>query len=319
MNSTSIVFGGSGFVGTHLSRRLAAAGRAVISVDRRPPSAPVQGVEYRTGDVRDLSEFEVPAGTTRFYNLAAVHTTPGHPDHEYYETNIAGAVEITALAERSGVRDIVFTSSISVYGPGEDTKTEDTKLRPVSAYGWSKMLAERVHRAWQQRADDRKLVVVRPAVVFGPGEGGNFTRLAALLKKGFFVYPGRKDTIKACIYVDDLVDAIEYAAAKPEPYILFNGSYPQQYTLEQIVETMIRDYFPGARTVMVPRGIVKGAATALRSVNALNIGIHPDRVEKLVRSTDVYPKWLVSEGFGFPNALQEALRRWAEATNRRFD
>jgi hypothetical protein len=54
-------------------------------------------------------------------------------------------------------------------------------------------------------------------------------------------------------------------------------------------------------------------------VNALNIGIHPDRVEKLVRSTDVYPKWLVAEGFGFPDALNEALRRWADATNRRFD
>jgi nucleoside-diphosphate-sugar epimerase len=319
MGSTFIVFGGSGFVGTHLANRLVSTGNTVVSVDRKTPANPVPGVEYRIGDVRDLSEFEVPPGTRRIYNLAAVHTTPGHPDPEYYETNIAGAVEVTALAERAGIRDIVFTSSISVYGPGEETKTEDSRLRPASAYGWSKMLAERIHRAWQQRDPARKLVIVRPAVVFGPGEGGNFTRLAALLKKGFFVYPGRKDTIKACIYVDDLIDAIEYAAAKPEPYILFNGSYPQQYTLEQIVETMIREYFPGVRTVMVPRGVVKGAATALRSVNALNIGIHPDRVEKLVRSTDVYPKWLAAEGFGFPNALHEALRRWAEATNRRFD
>jgi nucleoside-diphosphate-sugar epimerase len=319
MASTYIVFGGSGFIGTHLMKRLVAGGHTVISADRRPPAVSVAGVEYRTADVRDLSAFEVPAGTARIYNLAAVHTTPGHPDPEYYDTNIAGAVEITALAERAGIQDIVFTSSISVYGPGEETRTEDSRLKPVSAYGWSKMLAERVHRAWQQRDPRHKLVVVRPAVVFGPGEGGNFTRLAALLKKGFFVYPGRKDTIKACIYVDDLIDAIEYAAAKSDPYILFNGSYPQQYTLEQIVEAMIREYFPGVRTVMVPRAAVKTAATALRSVNALNIGIHPDRVEKLVRSTDVYPKWLVAEGFGFPDALNEALRRWADATNRRFD
>jgi hypothetical protein len=42
---------------------------------------------------------------------------------------------------------------------------------------------------------------LQAAVIFGAGEGGNFTRLAKLLQKVFFVYPGRKDTIKACFYV----------------------------------------------------------------------------------------------------------------------
>lgn len=321
MAETYIVLGGGGFIGSHLLRRLnAKTDSALISIDRRPPKIRIPGVDYRTGDVRDLSAVEVPAGTRRIYNLAAVHTTPGHPFHEYYEANVAGAVETTALAERHGIEDIVFSSSISVYGPGEDTKSEATPLAPESAYGWSKMLAEKIHNAWQERDPERrKLVTVRPAVVFGHGEGGNFTRLAALLKKGFFVYPGRKDTIKACIYVEDLVEAIEYAAARPERRILFNGAYPQRFTLEQIVETLIHGHFPKAKTAMVPGAAVKSAAAVLRSVNALNLGIHPDRVEKLIRSTDVYPQWLVSQGFTWPDALGSAFSRWAAESGNRFD
>ena len=42
------------------------------------------------------------------------------------------------------------------------------------------------------------------AVIFGKGEKGNLTRIARTLKKGLFVYPGRKDTIKACVYVKDV-------------------------------------------------------------------------------------------------------------------
>src|SRR5260221_12640914 len=137
---TSVVFGGSGFIGTHLLRTLAASsGDQVISADIRDPKNAVPGVDYRRADVRDLCDFTVSGSISTLYNLAAVHTTPGHPDHEYYETNVLGASEVTAFARRMGVKEIVFTSSISVYGPGEETKSETSPLAPVSPYGRSKM------------------------------------------------------------------------------------------------------------------------------------------------------------------------------------
>src|SRR5690606_6148915 len=131
------------------------------------------------------------------YNFAAVHTTPGHEDWEYYWTNVRGAIEVCRFAERVGASRLFFTSTMSVYGPQEEPVDEDTVPRPVNAYGKSKLLAERIHEDWQAARPDRRLVVVRPAVIFGEGEGGNFTRLAGLLRRGLFVYPGRRDTIKA--------------------------------------------------------------------------------------------------------------------------
>ena len=53
--------------------------------------------------------------------------------------------------------------------------------------------------------NDRQLLIVRPGVVFGKGENGNFTRLYWAIRGHKFAYPGRKDTIKACIYVKELV------------------------------------------------------------------------------------------------------------------
>jgi GlcNAc-P-P-Und epimerase len=320
MNARAIIFGGSGFIGTRLVRRLVEAGETeLLSVDLLPPRERLPGVDYRIGDVRDLSVFDMPQGVERIYNFAAVHTTPGHPTHEYYETNVLGAVEVTRLCERHDIREIVFTSSISVYGPGEDTKVETTPPAPQSAYGYSKLLAERIHRRWQEAGAGRRLVVVRPAVVFGHGERGNFTRLAKLLRKGFFIYPGRKDTIKACIYVDDLLASIDYARSLAQPFVLFNAAYPDRYTLQQIVEAMTAGYFPGVRTYLVPRPIVSIVAALLAPFKAMDIGIHPERVLKLVRSTDIYPEWLMQQGRKFPDAINSALQRWNAASGGRFD
>lgn len=318
MTERYLVTGASGFIGTHLIRRLCAAGAQVVAVDLKPPRERLPSVDYRQGDVRDLSEFHIDGQVNRIYNLAAIHTTPGHQNHEYYETNVLGALQVTRLADRLAIPEIVFTSSISVYGPSEDMKTEDSVPAPASAYGYSKLLSEQIHRGWLDRQPERKLTIVRPAVVFGPGEGGNFTRLAKLLKKGFFIYPGRKDTIKACIYVEDLLDALAFAQSQPEPFVLFNGAYPDRYTLEQIVTVLIQHHFPRARSYLLPRAFVSTAATGLGAVGFLNIGIHPDRVTKLVRSTDIYPTWLMSHQFQFPSSLETVMQRWQKDTQGAF-
>jgi nucleoside-diphosphate-sugar epimerase len=101
----------------------------------------------------------------------------------------------------------------------------------------------------------RKLVICRPAVIFGHGEGGNFTRMAKLLKKGFFIYPGRKDTVKACFYVGDLLEAIEYAARHNQRFTLLNGCYPDRYTMEQIVDTFRQHHFPRPKPTWCPNSL----------------------------------------------------------------
>jgi nucleoside-diphosphate-sugar epimerase len=315
-----VVFGGAGFIGHHLLKRLKQTQEErLISVDLQKPKYPVEGVEYRIGDVRDLSKFEVNGPISRIYNLAAIHTTPGHPFYAYYDTNVGGATEVTAFARRHNINEIVFTSSISVYGPGGESKDETAKLSPESAYGWSKYLAEGIFRSWLEENETRRLIIGRPAVVFGLHEGGNFTRMAKLLKKGFFVYPGRKDTIKACFYVEDLLEAFDHALSTGARYVLFNGCYPDRYTIEQIVAAFRSAHFKKVKEFTIPYFLVKLAAIALRPFSFLGLGIHPDRVNKLVRSTDICPGWLMAQNFAKTKGLPNALQRWAQASQESFE
>lgn len=320
MTNAIIVFGGSGFIGTHLLKRLHEThSGSLYSVDISEPRRRLEGVTYITGDVRDLSALSLDVPVDTIYNLAAIHTTPGHENHEYYETNIMGALEVTAFATRHRAERLIFTSSISIYGPSEETKTEESAPAPESAYGRSKLMAEKIHRNWLASNDGNRLVIVRPAVVFGAGEAGNFTRLAKLLKTGFFVYPGRTDTIKACIYVEDLIDAIFAAEAEGDRFVLFNGCYPDQYTISDIVESFRASYFPNARTVTLPKFLLMAGAGVMKPFSATGLGIHPDRILKLVRSTDILPNWLLSKGLMRTGRLPSSLERWNAETHGNFD
>lgn len=322
MAKIALIFGGNGFIGSHLARRLAAQGtydRIVCADISSEPRFRVPGVDYVFCDVTQSIDPGLVPGVSEIYNLAAVHTTPGHETWEYYWTNVRGATTVCAFARANDVRTIVFTSSISVYGPGEETKSEETKPTPNSAYGWSKLLAEGIHEAWFQEVAGRRLVVVRPAVIFGPAERGNFTRLAKLLAKGWFIYPGRTDTIKACFYVDDLIDAFGFALAQPDAFVRFNGCYSDRYTISQIVDTMRKVQFTGAKTVVFPKLPLVLTAKALQPLSASGLGIHPDRILKLIRSTDIVPGWLKAQAFPTSGRLESAIERWKSATEGRFD
>lgn len=306
-----VVFGGAGFIGGHLMERLKAEGfERIVSVDIRAPKRPVEGVEYLHHDVRALDDLDLGGPVPVLFNLAAVHTTPGHAPWEYYDTNVRGGIGITRFARRHQTRSIIFTSSISVYGPDEIAKDETTAPTPVSDYGRSKFMAEQVHKDWLAEDEGHKLVVSRPAVVFGPGEGGNFTRLARMLKKGFFLYPGRKDTIKSCIYVGDLVSWLLEAGARADRFILFNGAFSNRYTIEEIVETFREVAYPQVKTFMVPSGVLKLAAAILRPLSVANLGIHPDRIEKLMVSTNILPGWAEAAGLDTRDRLQASLEEW---------
>jgi len=316
MSRTAVVFGGSGFIGTHLvaSLRARAYGR-IVSADIRPPRERADGVDYVLCDLREPIGSQIEGEFAEVYNLAAVHTTPGHRDHEYYDANVFGALHVTQFCESHGVRSLIFTSSISIYGPSEEAKSEASPPAPVSAYGKSKLQAEGIHRMWRAAQQDRKLVVARLAVIFGPGEGGNFTRLAKALSTGIFLYPGRRDTIKGCAYVDEVIRTFEFALNRPERCYIYNVAYPEPYTLERICRA-----FHEVGGLPRPKGTIPACAMKvatlpfeLMSAIGFRNSICRARVDKLLNSTYVVPARLRADDYEFETDLEEALRRWKQA------
>jgi nucleoside-diphosphate-sugar epimerase len=315
-----LIFGGEGFIGKHLAqylvKELQVPQKDIYSYDIRTTD---KSANYTHLDVRKRIDLSIPnVQDSIIFNLAAVHTTPGHPDYEYFETNIRGAENVCDFAERSGINKIVFTSSIAPYGASEDYKTEGTLPLPNTPYGISKLTAEYIHKTWQAKDFQiRKLSIVRPGVVFGLHEGGNFTRLYSAMSKNYFFYPGRKDTVKACVYVKDVVRIIyESVTSHPERKNVdtFNLTYDPAPTLEEICTTISKVTNVANPRVLVPSWILRSTATVIYTSGLLIgkkfKGIHPARVRKLMISTNISGDKLHQSPYKLKYSLEEAVRDW---------
>ncbi len=261
----------------------------------------------------------VPTEEDVIFNFAAVHRTPGHPDFAYFETNIRGAENVCAFAEKYGIKKMVFTSSIAPYGAAEEEKFEDTTLpTPNTPYGISKLVAEKIHQTWQRGGVGRQLTIVRPGVVFGKGENGNFTRLYWGLKTGKFAYPGRKDTIKACVYVKELVRFMLYRLENHEHGAeLYNCTFEPAYTIEQTVETMKKVTGLKRNVMLIPSWLIMGAAYVAQCLGS-PMGICPARVKKLQISTNICGKKMSECGYKFKYTFEEAIADWFEDNGRKW-
>ena len=93
----------------------------------------------------------------------------------------------------------------------EIMKNENTQTIPNTAYGKSKLEAEKNYINWQNHNEKENILTIcRPGVVFGPGENGNVTRLIKAVQKKLFFYMGNKYLKKSGIYIDELINAITW-------------------------------------------------------------------------------------------------------------
>lgn len=320
--TTGVIFGGAGFIGTHLARALIGRGlvERVVIADLRPSSlVGMPGVEAVFCDVRE----PIPAPFDRWapqwvINLAAVHREPGHAPSEYAETNVVGAEHVCAYAHRVATQRLLFTSSIAVYGAIGAPVDESGPLAPRSPYGESKVAAEAICRRWQRAADGRRLVVVRPSVVFGPGDTGNFARMIRAIRGGYFVVPGLGRTVKSYAYVGGLVDVLLDALTWPDPSVTFNyADYPSQ-PLTELVAEVRRAFAVRWPSLRLPLAPVLAGARVLHALLGERAPMHPLRVEKAARTTAVIPTELLRRGWRSSWTFAAALADWRRVAPQDF-
>jgi nucleoside-diphosphate-sugar epimerase len=327
-----VIFGGTGFIGTHLSQFLleADASCELVLADLNPPRhADYAGrlscalsdgrARFVTCDVRSPIDDSDIGPANIVFNLAAVHREPGHQPHEYFHTNIRGAENVCAYVSGVGAAHLVFTSTIAAYGRTDRLTTEESLPQPETPYGCSKLIAEDIHRAWQNGASDRRLLILRPGVVFGPGEAGNVTRLIRSLIKGYFVYMGNRTTRKAGGYVKELCEviwfAINYQMDSGEALTLMNFTATPPAPLEDFVNAIQLAAGLDRMPLTVPRSLVMASSYLIDSV-ARTVGIKqpisPTRVRKLFRATNVEATRLSALGYEYRYSLRGAFEDWKQ-------
>jgi nucleoside-diphosphate-sugar epimerase len=314
--STCVIFGGAGFIGTHLGRRFLLGGRfdEIHLADLRP--VPDLGDPRVSSSVTDVRK-EIPEQLTKkppewIFNFAAIHREPGHEEWEYFDTNLKGAEQVCRYAGRVGCRSVYFTSSISVYGPTVGPTSEQAAIRPISPYGGSKYPAEWIHRAWLAGASDRRLIISRPGVVYGPGDPGNVLRMIRAVQRGYFVFPGSTDLRKSYAYIFGLLDSIEFTMAQSDPLIIYNYVESPTEPLGQIVREVKQFMHSRAPVLSLPLWALMPVATVLYATAGSRSPVHPVRVRKAATSTHIVPAWLEQRGFEFRYPFRESLRHWRD-------
>ncbi len=311
-----VIFGGSGFIGTRLARRLLDAGVEVRIADV-DPNTPLAD-RFVRADVRRLDD--VVRACQRMdviYNLAAEHDDDVSPVQKYYDTNVGGARNVCQAAEQLGIRRIIFTSTVAVYGLPDHEVDETGEPAPFNDYGRSKLQAEHVCGEWVRQADDRCLVTVRPTVIFGEGNRRNFHVLLTQIAAGRFVMVGHGRNKKSIGYVENCAAFLQFALRYESGEHTFNYVDKPDFdmnTLVPLLRSMLgKTPQPRIRLpywLAYSLGIIFDAAAWL---TRRKLPVSAVRVKKFCGSTQFSAQKALDTGFVPPVTIQQGLEETIEA------
>lgn len=150
--ATILVTGGAGYIGSHTAKALAEAGHAPVVLDNLSTGhedfvrwGPLVKAELADTDaVRAALREHRPDAVIHFAASAYVGESVTDPA-KYYRNNVVATLLLLDAMRAEGVGRIVFSSTCAVYGqPDRQPITEDMPMRPMSPYGRSKMMIERI-------------------------------------------------------------------------------------------------------------------------------------------------------------------------------
>lgn len=239
-----LVSGSSGFVGSHLVRRLIEAGHEVTGFDIAEPRRPVDGWRDVRGDIRDEAAVRAAIAQARpevVFHLAAqvsVSVSMREPRLDI-ETNVLGTTLLARAAADAGAARFVNTASGgAMFGqPAVIPATDATPFEPRSVYGASKVAAELYLRIVEAETG-MSVASVRPANIYGPwqdphGEAGVIAIFVQrmLRNEEVTVFAPGTDT-RDYVYVSDVVEAMVLAAEAPEGAECLIGTGVETSTLD---------------------------------------------------------------------------------------
>jgi len=295
------VTGASGFVGARLCAALAAGGAQVVALRRADGDLGDPGVDWRAR----------LAGADAVVHLAAIaheraEALERSGDHAAFRrVNVEGSERLARQAAAAGVRHLVFASTIGVCG--DETSgtpfTEASPYAPCSLYARSKQEAEeRLARLRGQTP--MRITILRPTLVYGPGNAGNFLRLLRLVRSGLPLPFGAIHNRRTLTYVDNLVSAIRAVLAYGGSETLFIACDSESLASGEIAARLAEGM--GRRVVQLPVPAawlrLAGAATGRRDV-----------VRRLVGSLEADNRRLRhAAGWQPPVPARDGLRATAE-------
>ena len=253
------------------------------------------------------------AGAGLVVLLAAEHRDDVSPVSLYYDVNVGGMRNVLEAMETNGVKRIVFTSSVAVYGLNKKNPDEDHPADPFNHYGKSKWQAEQVLWQWYETHPDWNINILRPTVIFGERNRGNVYNLLKQISGGKFLMVGKGKNKKSMAYVGNIVSFIRFLIEqKTTGYNVYNYVDKPDFDMNQLVSHVGDVLGKPIPSTHLPYwlGMCGGYGfDLLARLTGKKLSVSSVRVKKFCATTRFDAAKAHASGFKAPYTLKEGLER----------
>lgn len=306
----AFITGASGFVGTHLVKKLLKNNWSVRILIHKNNIGDSKNCEVILGDIGEnkvledaLKEIDV------LFHLAAALGGSLIDRNEFYRINAAGTENVLDAAFKAGVKKAVHFSSAGVLGAVRNNKAVDEAYppHPISSYDQSKLEGEKI--ALNKAKEGKPVLVIRPGWVYGPGDRRTFKLIRAIARKKFILVT-RGHARQTPVFIDDLLQGVLQCVEQGRNGEIYNIAGNEALTVRQIVENIAAATDSTIPKLTLPLFPAKVAAWKLEKAfrlfkkeapitsGKLAFFIHPKplSIQKAARELGFVPQTLFQEG-----------------------
>ena len=307
-----LIIGGSGFVGSKLISDLDP--KNCINFDKRPSH--YFNEITKIGNICNPNEIIISREVKSVILLAAEHRDDVSPTSLYYDVNVEGTQNVLNKMDEAGVKRLIFTSSVAIYGLDKNNPSEDHNEDPFNHYGKSKWQAEVLIKKWYyQNPKEKSVTIIRPTVIFGPRNRGNVYNLLKQISSRKFLMIGSGNNKKSLAYIANVVAFIKHNIERESTgFEVFNYADKPDYSMRELVNIIEKKMNMTIPKFRVPylMGIIAGFCFDLIGlILRKKLPVSSVRIKKFCATTQ-FDSNKAHASFSAPYSLKEGLFRTLE-------
>ncbi len=262
-----VIFGGDGFLGTELTKKLVAKGETVVICDLKQTlssgiyeSDLVTYINMNVTEKEDFKKVDINPEDVPYHFAARllVPILPRSERKEYFWTALYdGTKNVLEFLESKGCQHMVYYTTDMVYGHTlQDPRFEDHPREPLGPYGDAKLETEFLCEKYREKGF--KITIFRPRLIIGPGRLGILEKLFKLVDKNLPVPTiGNGKNFYQFISVSDCANAVICAVEKGIPNEAFNLGSLNPPTVNELLKKLIVHANSKSFLVPTPAALVK--------------------------------------------------------------
>ncbi len=294
-----IITGASGFVGQNLLAYLQNKGFSTSAISLRNKGWEANVVN----NARAIVHLAGKAHDTKNTSSA----------DEYFRINTGLTKDLFDVFLKSDIEDFIYFSSVKAAADTvEGILNEDVGPNPKTPYGQSKLMAEEYILS-KKLPENKRIFIIRPCMIHGPGNKGNLNLLFSFVRKGIPYPLAVFNNKRSFLSIDNLCFAVEKLVTKEIPSGIYQMADNEALSTNELIELVGQSLSTKVKLWRVPKGIISALA---KLGDIARLPLNSERLKKLTENYEVSNKKIIDAiGEPFPVSARDGLVKTFKSFN----